>query len=128
MRLLLGTHAWLWFVLGDSSLTPAARSAIEDLQSEKLISAASYWELAIKVSLGKFRLPRPYADFIEHAIRGQGFSVLPIAESHAAVVSEIPFHHRDPFDRLLVAQALAENIPLVSADAALDRYGVRRLW
>lgn len=128
MRLLLDTHAWLWFVLGDNSLTPAARSAIEDAQNEKLISAASYWELAIKASLGKFRLPRPYADFIDHAIRGQGFSVLPIAASHATIVSELPFHHRDPFDRLLVAQALAENIHLVSADATFDRYGVRRLW
>jgi PIN domain nuclease of toxin-antitoxin system len=128
MRLLLDTHARLWFVLGDASLTSAARSAIEDPQNEKLISAASYWELAIKSSMGKFRLPRPYADFIDHAIRGQGFSVMPVATTHATVVSELPFHHRDPFDRLLVAQALAENIPLVSADEMLDRYGVRRLW
>ena len=128
MRLLLDTHAWLWFVLGDSSLSPTARSAIEDAANEKLISPASYWELAIKSSIGRYRLPTSYASFVDHAIRGQGFVVLPVLESHTSVVAALPFHHRDPFDRLLVAQALTENIPLVSADDTLDRYGVRRLW
>ena len=81
MRLLLDTHAWPWFVLGDNALSSAARSAIEDPQNEKLISAASYWELAIKTSIGRLRLPRPYADFLSHAIHSQGFAVLPSKEA-----------------------------------------------
>ena len=128
MKLLLDTHSWLWFVLGDASLSAAARSLIEDPANEKLISPVSYWEVAIKVSLGKYRLPQPYAQFIDAAIDGQGFPVLPILPRHTAIVSVLPFHHRDPFDRLLVGQAIAEDISLLSNDAALDPYGVRRLW
>jgi PIN domain nuclease of toxin-antitoxin system len=128
MRILLDTHAWLWFVLGDAALSPAARSLIEDPNNEKLVSPASYWEIAIKISMGKYVLPQPYLQFIDHAIQGQSFVVLPIQATHTALVCSLPFHHRDPFDRLLVAQALAEGIPLVSCDVGMEAYGVRRLW
>ncbi len=128
MRLLLDTHGWLWFVLGDSSLSPAACAAIEDPGNEKLVSPASYWEIAIKIRLGKYVLPQPYDLFVRGAIEGQGFVVLPIMSKHTALICTMPLHHRDPFDRLLVAQALAEDITLVSEDATLDAYGVRRLW
>ena len=128
MRLLLDTHAWLWFVLGDSSLSAAARGLIEDPANDKLLSPASYWETAIKISIGKYTLPQPHDLFVRAAIEGQGFQILPILPSHTATVSTLPFHNRDPFDRLLVSQALTEGIPLVSCDTLLDTYGVRRLW
>ena len=126
MRLLLDTHSWLWFVLGDMSLSPTARALIEDPTNMKLVSPASYWEVAVKICIGKYVLPSPYEDFVRHAIGGQGFSVLPILPAHTAGLCAMPLHHRDPFDRLLAAQALSEGIPVVSADRALDPYGVRR--
>ena len=128
MRLLLDTHAWLWFVLGDTALSTSARTLIEDPGNEKLVSPASYWEVAIKISVGKYTLPQPYEDFVRHAIEGQNFVVLPILPTHTALVCAMPLHHRDPFDRLLVAQALVESIPLVSRDPVLEAYGIRRLW
>jgi PIN domain nuclease of toxin-antitoxin system len=128
MRLLLDTHAWLWFVLGDQRLSTKARSFIEEAGNDKLISPASYWETAIKVSIGKYALPQPYDLFVQHAIAGQGFSLLPILPIHTSALVSLPFHHRDPFDRLLVAQSLAEGLPLISADAVLDAYSVQRIW
>ena len=93
-----------------------------------LLSPASYWEIAIKVSLGKYAVPGDFATFMDEQIRENGLTVLPIAVGDVAVVATLPFHHRDPFDRLLVGQALAENVPLVSSDSAFDRYGVVRKW
>lgn len=128
MKVLLDTHAWLWFVLGDKMLSPKARSLIEDSGNEKFLSPASFWETAIKISIGKYTLPMPYDQFIQHAIAGQGFSLLPILPGHTSGLIALPFHHRDPFDRLLVAQALTEPIPLISIDATLDAYSIQRLW
>lgn len=92
-----------------------------------LISPASYWEIAIKISINKWRLNRAYEEFIDLGLNRYGFQVLPILPAHTARVIGLPFYHRDPFDRLLAAQALVEAIPLVSGDAALDAYGVTRL-
>ena len=128
MKLLLDTHAWLWFVLGDTALSATARPLIEDPGNETLVSPASFWEMAIKISIGKYALPMPYDQFISHAIQGQGFTILPVSPSHTGIVCSLPFHHRDPFDRLLVAQALSEGISLVSSDTQLDAYGISRLW
>ena len=128
MRVLLDTHTFLWFALDDASLGAAARASIVDPGTEKLISPAPYWEIAIKMSTGKLRLGQPFEQFMHAGIEGNGFTVLPITVKHAAVVATLPFHHRDPFDRLLVAQALAEDIPVATADAVFDRYGVRRVW
>lgn len=128
MRLLLDTHAWLWFVLGDVSLSPTARGLIEDPINQKQISPASYWEIAIKISVGKYALPVPYDQFMLDAIDGQGFTVLPLLAVHTSLLCSLPFHHRDPFDRLLIAQAKSEGMSVVSGDAVLDMYGVNRLW
>ena len=128
MRLLLDTHTWLWFVLGDAALSPAARALIEDPGNEKLVSPASFWEVAVKISIGKYALPQPYEAFVRHAIGGQGFLILPVLPHHTALVCSLPLHHRDPFDRLLVAQALVEQIGIVSSDITLDAYKVRRHW
>ena len=128
MRLLLDTHAFLWFVLNDTSLSTVARSLISDPQNDVLISPATYWEVAIKVSIGKYQLPGPFADFMSEQIARNDLTILPITVGHAAVVALLPFHHKDPFDRLLIAQAIVENIPVLSVDAAFDPYPVIRLW
>jgi PIN domain nuclease of toxin-antitoxin system len=128
MRLLLDTHAFLWFVLSDPNLSAAARTLILDPNNTLLLSAASFWELAIKLSIGKYTLPVAYDVFIARELQKHGIDILPIEVAHAAGVVTLPFHHRDPFDRMLAAQCLSEKIPLVSADAIFDAYGVTRLW
>ena len=128
MRLLLDTHALLWFTLGDPQLSPLALALINDAGNDKLISPASYWEIAIKVSIGKLALNQPYEDFMDRGIRQNGFDILPIEPRHTGRVAALPFHHKDPFDRLLIAQALTDAIPLVGADALFEQYGVTRLW
>lgn len=128
MKLLLDTHAFLWFILNDPRLSRTAAALLADPANELFLSPATYWEMAIKVSLGKYALPRPFADFMDDQLARNSLTVLPITAAHAAVVAGLPFHHRDPFDRLLAAQALAEGIALVSADTVFDAYGVVRLW
>ena len=128
MRVLLDTHALYWYIEGDSQLSATARSLIRDAANEVLISPATYWEIAIEISLGKWQLNRPYADFSDVGLKHYGFLILPILPAHPARLIGMPFHHKDPFDRLLAAQALAEEIPLVSADTAFDDYGVTRWW
>ena len=128
MRLLLDTHAFLWFILDDRKLSKVAKNLISNPENAVEISPASYWEIAIKISIGKYSLPEPYAEFMERELAANDFGILSIAPRHTAVLTDLPFHHRDPFDRLLVAQAMAEEVPLVSADPALDAHGGKRLW
>jgi PIN domain nuclease of toxin-antitoxin system len=128
VRLLLDTHALLWFYLGDPQLSSGARAAISDPAHVKLVSPASYWELAIKISLGKYLLTETYDQFIQHAIFDNGFAILPVEPRHTAVLVALPHHNKDPFDRLLVAQALTESLSLVSGDLVLDKYPITRLW
>ncbi len=118
----------LWFILDDPRLSLKACNSIADSAGMIFISPASLWEIAIKISLGKYTLPTPFNAFWEEQMLANGFTLLPIAVSHAARVIEMPFHHRDPFDRLIIAQALEEGIPVVSTDTAFDLYGVERLW
>jgi PIN domain nuclease of toxin-antitoxin system len=128
MKLLLDTHAWLWFVFGDQQLSVNARSQIQDADNEKYLSPASYWELTIKISLGKYTLHAPYRQFIRQAIFGNGFKILHISPWHTETVASLPYHHRDPFDRLLIAQTLCEEFSIVSNEAIFDHYGVHRIW
>jgi PIN domain nuclease of toxin-antitoxin system len=128
MRLLLDTHSFLWFIMGDSKLSAIARAAIEDPANEKLVSAASLWEIAIKASLGKLTLAEPFGVIIPRELRRNGFAILPIGVAHANRISTMPFHHRDPFDRLLVAQAQQDSLALVGLDPQFDAYGVMRIW
>ncbi|HSM91504.1 MAG TPA: type II toxin-antitoxin system VapC family toxin [Anaeromyxobacteraceae bacterium] len=128
MRLLLDTHAFLWWVADDAALSRAARKAISDPSNECLVSAASAWEMAIKVSIGKLSLGSDVRRFLPEQLAANGFEALPVSVAHATRVAALPFHHRDPFDRLLAAQALEERVPIVSADAIFRRYGVRRIW
>ena len=128
MRLLLDTHSLLWFLLNDLRLSAAANGLIADANNDIEISPASYWEIAIKISLGKYSLPERYEVFVEREIAANDFRILPIIPKHTAALTAMPFHHRDPFDRLLIAQAIVEVIPIVSADPTFDAYPIRRLW
>ena len=128
MNLLLDTHSFLWFINGDAQLSTRARSSIEDSQNQSLLSTASVWEMAIKVSLGKLSLGQPLDVLVPQQLATNGFQLMPISLPHTFAVATMPFHHRDPFDRLLIAQALTEQIPLVGADTIFDLYGVNRIW
>lgn len=128
MKLLLDTHAFLWWVDGTPALGRRATAAVADPQNEVMFSIASCWELAIKLSLGKLRVAQALDQFIPEQLRLNGFSVLDIRLAHAVRVAELPFRHRDPFDRLLAAQALEEALTIVSADRVFRKYGVSVLW
>ena len=128
MKLLLDTHALLWYYFDDTQLSTSARLLIEDVANTKYVSPANYWEIAIKLNTGKYALAESYEDFIQHAIYDNNFPILPVDPRHTAVLVSLPLHHKDPFDRLMIAQAMVEGIPLVSADPALDAYPITRLW
>ncbi|MBY0524520.1 MAG: type II toxin-antitoxin system VapC family toxin [Gemmataceae bacterium] len=128
MNLLLDTHVLLWFLDDAPQLVPTAKALIEDGANRKLVSVATCWEVAIKTGLKKLDLGEPAATFLSRELAANGFDLLRIELAHVTFVETLPPHHKDPFDRLLVAQALIELLPLVSADAILDQYGVTRLW
>jgi PIN domain nuclease of toxin-antitoxin system len=126
--LLLDTHAFLWFLLDDPKLRVTARSLIADPRNDIEVSPATYWEIAIKIALRKYALPEPFEVFMEREIEINNFRILHIEVKHVALLTTMSFHHRDPFDRLLIAQAIAERIPIVSNDTAFDAYPITRLW
>lgn len=128
MRLLLDTHAFLWWIAGNERLSMTARRAITDDANEVLVSAASAWEVATKFRIGKLAEAAVLALDVSGRIADQGFEELSISVADGARAGALPGHHRDPFDRILIAQALARDIVLVSNEALFDRYAVRRLW
>lgn len=128
MILLLDTHTFIWYVTDNSRLSNQVLELINDENNEILLSIASLWEIAIKQNLGKLSFNQPFEVFITQQLNLNDFRLLDIKISHVAVVATLPLHHRDPFDRILIAQALAENIPILSADKIFDAYPIRRLW
>ncbi|MEW6286650.1 MAG: type II toxin-antitoxin system VapC family toxin [Chloroflexota bacterium] len=128
MNILLDTHAFLWFVDDDSRLSQPARVLIESNDVQPFISMASLWEMAIKISLGKLVLTEPYEKFIPQQLAMNGIGVLNLSMEHAAAIATLPFHHHDPFDRLIAVQASIEKMTLVSADPVFDAYEIKRLW
>ena len=124
MRLLLDTHAALWFLSDDERLSESAKKHLADDTNRVMLSAAVVWEVAIKSSLGKLSVPEEYVSLL---LTG-GAQALPVNIEHAAAVEHLPWHHRDPFDRVLVAQAAVERAALVSNDEALRPYGVELVW
>jgi PIN domain nuclease of toxin-antitoxin system len=128
MRVLLDTHAFLWWVADQPALSRKARVAVADPDNECLLSIASCWEMAIKVSLGKLRLPGAIERFVPEHLAANAFRQLAIDFRHVARIATLPFHHRDPFDRLLAAQAIEERCAIVSADPIFRKYGVKRIW
>jgi PIN domain nuclease of toxin-antitoxin system len=129
LRVLLDTHVFIWFNLDDPRLSARARQVIMDGQNTVLLSVASAWEIAIKASLG--RMPDigvPPAEYVPDRMRHYGLEGLSVQMAHALRVAELPHHHGDPFDRLLVAQALVEGLPIVTGDENIPRYGVEVVW
>jgi len=128
MRILLDSQAVIWYVDQDHLLSTTAHAAITDPNNDPQLSAASVWEIAIKVGLGKLTLSLPYRQWMTKAINDLGLSVLPITIEYADVQASLPHHHGDPFDRLMAAQALTDSIPIISVDSVFDSYGVQRFW
>lgn len=128
MKLLLDTHTLLWFIAGSPDLSASARSLIEDASHDKFVSIASIWETAIKVSIGKMTLSAPFDALFPHQLQINGFELLPVKVEHTSLITNLSFHHRDPFDRILVAQAKFESMKVVSVDDAFEKYGLVRLW
>lgn len=128
MRVLLDTHALIWAVDDPAHLGSNARAALEQESNELLISAATVWEIAIKTGLGKLALSMPYREWMHRALADLGSTILPITVDYADTQASLPYHHRDPFDRMLIAQAQVEDIPLASNEDMFDTYGIKRLW
>ena len=128
MRFLLDSHTLIWSADRPDRITSAAMTAMGDPANELLVSAATLWEIAIKFGLGRLPISLPYRQWMEKAMVDLGLVLLPITLDHAERLALLPWHHRDPFDRLLVAQAQVEGVPLVSADETLDPYGISRIW
>jgi PIN domain nuclease of toxin-antitoxin system len=128
MRLLLDTHAFLWWIEDAGALSRRARRAIADPANECLLSLASCWEMAIKLRLGKLTLATAIDRFVPEQLAANGFVQLGIGFRHVCRVASLPFHHRDPFDRLLAAQAIEEGLAVVTRDGVFRKYGLRRIW
>lgn len=128
MRVLVDTHVFLWWVEGDRALPAKARAALADQENECFISLVSAWELSIKVGLGKLRLALPVERYVVEHIAANGFRMLDIQIAHVGRLETLDLHHGDPFDRLLIAQALVEGLPVVTADPVFRKYGVKRIW
>jgi PIN domain nuclease of toxin-antitoxin system len=128
VRLLLDTHAFLWWVGASRELSRRARSAIGSGRNECFVSVASGWEIGVKVGLGTLKIEGALDRFLPEQLAANSFQPLPIELRHCARAAALPFHHRDPFDRMLVAQALEEELAVVTADPVFARYGVKRVW
>ena len=128
MRLLLDTHALLWFLEGSTQLSGFAKDAIEDESNEKFVSHATPWEVAIKVHIGKLILGVAYQDLFPTIVLENGFGFWPSDFRHYYNLLQLPRHHGDPFDRLMIAQALVDDLTLVTCDTKFPQYGVRTLW
>lgn len=128
MKILLDTHTFLWQITDDKRLSKTARQALLSPDNDLRFSAASLWEIAIKVSLGRLQLADEWPVIIAEELLTNQIYRLPIEDSHCIKVSELPFHHRDPFDRMLVAQAMLEDLTLLSRDENISRYSINQLW
>jgi len=128
MKALLDTHTFLWWVTNNSQLSPYVRDIITDVANTIVISAVSGWEMAIKVRSGKLTLAEDLERFVQDQVVLNNFTILPIHLHHALYVSQLPLYHRDPFDRLLIAQSLIENLPLLSIDPLIRQYAVQTIW
>ena len=127
MDLLLDTHSLIWFLNGDEKLSDKAKSAIEDPCNTKIVSIASIWEIAINISLDKFRFPNGFKHFLD-MVEDNGFEILPITFEHAIELSTLEFIHRDPFDRLLIAQCTIDKLIIVTKDDNIKRHNVKTIW
>jgi PIN domain nuclease of toxin-antitoxin system len=127
MNNLLDTHTFIWFTEGDNQLSSHARKAIEISDVINFISIASLWEIAIKISLGKLELKTPFSN-ISHQILKNGFQILPITFEDTLTLTKLPFHHRDPFDRIIISQGISNKLSIISKDKNFNDYGVDLVW
>jgi PIN domain nuclease of toxin-antitoxin system len=127
MDLLLDTHSLIWFLNGDEKLSDKAKSVIEDPINSKIVSIASIWEIAIKISLDKFRFPKGFKHFLD-MVEDNGFEIWPITFEHALELSTLEFIHRDPFDRLIIAQCMCDKLIIVTKDDNIKRYNIKIIW
>ena len=128
MKVLLDTQTFLWWIASDSQLSERARTVIEDADHQLFLSAASGWEIAIKTRIGKLRLADDLHGFVSEQLRINAIQVLPIQMAHALHMATLPDHHRDPFDRMLVAQSQLEQLPILTIDPQIARYSVTVIW
>lgn len=128
MKFIADTHAFIWFVTDSPQLSTSAKKLFESPESERLFSMASIWEIAIKTNLGKLSLGQPLEKLLPEQLALNYIRLLDIALSHALRAASLPLHHRDPFDRMIIAQSLVENLPVLSNDSAFDAYGIKRIW
>lgn len=127
MKFLLDTHTFLWFIEDSPRLSTKAKTLLES-EVNLLVSVASLWEIAIKISIGRLTLAQPFAAFVPDQLAKNAIEILPVSMAHLAVVAALPLYHRDPFDRLLVAQAIVEQMSIVSTDEQMDAYSIQRIW
>ncbi len=128
MKYLLDTHTLLWIVNADKKLSNKAKQLYLDIENRILLSIGSIWEIAIKLSRNKLKIHEPLAKFIENQIRGNDIHLLNIHTDHLVQVEKLPFHHINPFDRIVIAQAMIEDIPIISANRHFDHYPIKRIW
>ena len=128
MKLILDTHTFLWFIGGNINLSNTAKNAIEDTSNQRFISIATLWEISIKVSIGKLKIGFAFTELVEQEVYGNAIEILEISSEHLDELVKLPFHHKDPFDRLIIAQILVEDATLISKDAAFQSYPIKLLW
>ena len=127
MRILLDTHCWLWMLVAPQRFSKSTLGILESPENELFLSAASSWEIAIKYQLGRLPLPEAPLDYVPDRMLASGVAGLPVEHRHALAVATLPPHHRDPFDRILIAQSIVESLPIVTADAILARYEIETI-
>jgi len=127
MRLLLDTHIWLWWQMAPEKIKPATRRIIADSANTVFLSTVSSWELAIKIAVGKLKLPKPLDEMLPECLLADDIKTLALHHHHCFELQNLPMHHRDPFDRMLIAQARQEEMTIVTADTMLQRYDVELL-
>jgi PIN domain nuclease of toxin-antitoxin system len=128
MRFLVDTSSFLWFASGNSRLSNRARELMEDFDNELVMSIASLWEIAIKVSIGKLELLADFDRFIPENLEENEIEILHVRLTHLSTIMKLPFHHRDPFDRLIIAQAISENLPVIACDSIFKKYQINTIW
>lgn len=128
MNLLLDTHTLIWYLEGNQELSQTCQNLIEERSNTNFVSIASFWEIAIKLSIGgKLELSKPFEQ-LNQLVWENNITVLPIRFDHTSIVKSLPFHHKDPFDRIIIAQAIVDDMPILSRDGYFDAYPIRRLW
>lgn len=128
MPYLLDTHVLIWYAEGNEKLSETARQIVDNFEEDRLISIASIWEMSIKSSLKKIQFSPSFSEFIKKEFELIDYQLLQLGLEHTFQLEQLPFHHRDPFDRIIIAQALVEGIPIVSIDKEFDKYNVERIW